>query len=53
MHTGGHASPDLIRQVILAVNPREAVYPIHTEDAEGFRRLDLPPLLRDKIKVCC
>lgn len=40
MHTSGHASPELITDVIKAANPGE-VRPIHTEDIRAFLRLKI------------
>ena len=51
LHTAGHATPELIREVIVAVDPREAIYPIHTENAEAFRNLDLPQELKERIQI--
>lgn len=36
MHTSGHATWDVLAKVIKAVNPWEAILPIHTENAKGF-----------------
>lgn len=51
MHTSGHAAPDVLAEVIKAVNPREAILPIHTENAKGFLELDIPEELKRKVKV--
>ena len=51
LHTRGHATADQLAQLIRAVNPKEAIYPIHTERAEGFGELDIPQELKEKIKV--
>ena len=48
LHTSGHATAE---QLARAVNPKEAIYPIHTERAEGFGELDIPQELKEKIKV--
>ncbi len=49
LHTSGHASVQMLTDVIKAVNPTRAVIPMHTEDAEGFRDLDLYENLKSKI----
>ena len=49
-HTSGHAYPGLIAQVITAVNPTQMIWPIHTENAEGFMELDISDELKDLIK---
>lgn len=41
-HTSGHAYPELLEKVILAVNPTEAIIPIHTEKADAFLNLNIP-----------
>lgn len=48
LHTGGHADTDTIAEMIKAVSPREAIYPIHTENAKGFLELDIPQELKDR-----
>ncbi len=52
LHTSGHASPKVIADVIKAVNPREAIVPIHTENPDGFAEMDELSEFRDKIKLC-
>lgn len=49
LHTSGHATADQLAQLIRAVNPKEAIYPIHTEHAEGFCELDIPQELKDLV----
>ena len=49
MHTSGHASPELITNVINAANPKE-LYPIHTEDAWEFLRLDISEELKENLQ---
>lgn len=49
LHTSGHASPELIEQVINAAEPRE-LFPIHTEDAWGFLYLDIPEELKEALR---
>lgn len=41
MHTSGHATPKMIGKVIQAVDPQEAIIPMHTEHAEGFQQLEI------------
>lgn len=41
MHTSGHAPAEVIAEVINRVSPREAIIPIHTENAKGFRELKI------------
>ena len=41
MHTSGHATAALIAEVINAVEPRESIYPIHTENAKELEKLNI------------
>ncbi len=50
MHTGGHASAELIAEVINAVEPEETIYPIHTENAKELEQLPIKEELRKKIR---
>lgn len=50
MHTSGHIYPKDLEKVIKTISPREAIIPIHTENAEGLKELDLPNYLKEKIK---
>jgi len=52
MHTSGHAYREFIEQVITAVNPTDAIYPIHTESAEAFLEMNIPQHLKGKIMKC-
>ena len=49
LHTSGHADAAMIAKVIKAVNPIEAIYPIHTENADGFYALAISDTLKNKI----
>ena len=49
-HTSGHAYPELIEQVITAVNPTQMIIPIHTENAEEFKKLNISDELKGKVK---
>ena len=40
LHTTGHADSDTLAEIIMALRPREAIIPIHTEHGEMYR--DLP-----------
>jgi ribonuclease J len=51
LHTSGHASVQMLTEVIKAVNPTRAVIPMHTEDAEGFKYLDMEESLKDKVTI--
>lgn len=49
LHTSGHADVRMIEKVIRAVAPKEAIMPMHTENAEGFRTLNIEKELQDKV----
>lgn len=49
-HTSGHAYPEFLAQVITAVNPTQTIWPIHTENAEGFFELNISDELKGKVK---
>ena len=40
-HTSGHAYPELIEAVIKEVAPTQRIWPIHTENADEFKKLDI------------
>lgn len=50
VHTSGHAYPELIEQVITAVNPTQMIWPIHTENADEFMKLNISDELKSKVK---
>lgn len=49
MHTSGHATASLIAEVINTVEPRESIYPIHTENAKELEKLNIKEELRRRI----
>lgn len=49
LHTSGHASPELIAEVINAADPEELI-PIHTEDAREFLGLDISKQLKENLQ---
>ena len=51
LHTGGHATAETIAKVITAVDPREGIIPIHTEDPEGFLGLEIGEELKGRIRM--
>lgn len=51
LHTSGHADAAMIAEVIETVNPMEAIYPIHTENADGFYALNISDTLKNKINI--
>lgn len=50
MHTSGHASAEALAKVIEAVEPQEAIIPIHTENAKGFYELEIREELKERIQ---
>ncbi len=51
MHTSGHAYPSLIEKVIKAVNPTDAIIPIHSEAINEFYNLNISEDLKKKIVI--
>lgn len=51
MHTSGHATAKMIEDVIKAVDPQEAIIPMHTENTKGFRELDIKEEFKERICV--
>jgi ribonuclease J len=51
MHTSGHATAKMITDVIKAVDPQKCIYPMHTENAKGFRELDMDEKYKDMITI--
>lgn len=49
-HTSGHAYPEFIALVITAVDPQQMIWPIHTENAEGFMKLDISDELKGRVR---
>ena len=49
-HTSGHAYPELIEAVIKEVAPTQRIWPIHTENADEFKQLNIPEELKKKLK---
>jgi ribonuclease J len=49
LHTSGHASVQMLTDVINAVNPTKAILPMHTEDEDGFKYLDIPGESKGKV----
>ncbi len=41
LHTSGHATADTIREMILTVKPQKYIIPIHTENPNRFKKLDI------------
>ncbi len=48
LHTSGHATLQMLAEVIKTVNPTDAIYPMHTERAGEFKNLDIG-FLKDKV----
>ncbi len=51
LHTSGHADREMLARVIEAVDPIEAIYPMHTENAAGFYGLAIGDRLKNKIQI--
>lgn len=50
LHTSGHATAEMIASVIEAVDPQEAIIPMHTENVAGFKELDIDERYKKMIK---
>lgn len=50
LHTSGHATADMIKDMIIAVNPQEEIVPIHTECKDAFYDLDIGDELKKRIR---
>ena len=48
-HTSGHATAELIADIITEVNPTKQIIPIHTENAEMLKKLPISEALKAKI----
>lgn len=51
LHTSGHATAQMIRDMIIAVDPKEEIVPIHTECKEAFKDLDIGDELKSRIRI--
>lgn len=51
MHTSGHATAKMLASVITAVDPQEEIIPMHTENAEGFKELEIQNRYKDIIRI--
>ncbi len=49
LHTSGHATTQMLADVINAVDPQDKIYPMHTECAEDFKELPIRPELKERI----
>lgn len=50
LHTSGHATPDMLARVINAIDPQDAIHPMHTEKAGEFENLKIKKELRERIE---
>lgn len=50
LHTSGHATAKMITEVINAVVPQKEIIPMHTENIEGFRELDIDDKYKKMIR---
>ena len=51
LHTSGHASPQMLADVIKAVAPTDEIYPMHTEHPEMFEKLDIGEYAKKIVEV--
>lgn len=50
LHTSGHATAQMLAEVIKKVNPQEEIIPMHTEHPEEFMNLDIGEELKARIR---
>lgn len=50
LHTSGHATAEMIKDMIIAVDPQEEIIPIHTECREAFSDLNIGDELKKRIR---
>ncbi len=50
LHTSGHATPEMLANVINAIDPQDAIHPMHTENADGFKQLPIKRELLGRIR---
>ena len=50
LHTSGHATAGMIKDMIIVVDPQEEIVPIHTECKEAFSDLDIGEELKKRIR---
>lgn len=51
LHTSGHATTGMIASVIEAVDPQEAIIPMHTENLAEFKELDIDEHYKKLIRI--
>ena len=51
LHTSGHATAKMITEVIKAVDPQEEIIPMHTENVEGFKELDMDDKYKNMVRI--
>lgn len=50
LHTSGHATAEMIKDMIISVKPQEEIVPIHTECKEAFGDLNIGEELKKRIR---
>ncbi len=51
LHTSGHATPKMLASVINAINPQDALYPMHTEKKAEFMNLPIKDEIKQRIRL--
>lgn len=51
LHTSGHATAKMIAEVINAVDPKEEIIPMHTENVDGFKELKIDERYKQIVKT--
>ena len=51
LHTSGHATTEMLARVINAIDPQDALYPMHTEKEKEFENLPIKDEIRQRIRL--
>ena len=49
IHTSGHASPEYLAEICNQINPTLGIIPIHSEQSDNYRQLNISDMLKDRI----
>lgn len=49
IHTSGHASMECLAKVCTMTNPKDAIIPIHSDESNNFKNLNIAQKFKDRI----
>lgn len=52
-HSSGHADRDTLAKFITDISPQKYILPLHTENAAGFKELDIEDKYKDIVTLLC